>query len=384
MLNLSSGSGDGCGGSSRAALPQLLLHLVVCVCVSSVRSCLSTQRPDCPMPSYCLTAVFPSTDSLVLLHRTFPLPHPARRIATLLEESDLTLTLCEHMEWHHEQWKLVWRLYGASADILNTAWYDVLDILIDLDYVDIDDLAPPTVTEVVEEAGEGQEDALAEETLVSFAGQTPVSFGGQTPVSVGGQSPGSLNSTLTCLDTACNPMDVQENWPISAVDDAAPTMTAMSIARLTGTREKFRVTAPTIYCKHYPDNSFYMALVFSEFEINHIRVVGVDGHISLAKCKKEYVESQRAEQRASLELARATKSSVAHFSGACQVNEDLGTESYAWADLLMSTNLHATCFRLLHAANPKWSRVNFHLSFRSSNAQQLEAAEARARFSDGG
>ena len=351
---------DGCGG----ALPQLRTHVVVCV--SEVAEPHSARRPVCPMSLCCLTAVLPWNDSLVLLHRTFPLPFPARRISLLLEEYSLTLTLCEQLEWHHAQWKLVWRLYGASADILNSAWYEVLDILLDLDYVDIDDLAPPTVTEVVEQA---------QETAPSSGGQTPISLGGQSPL---------VDSTLMCLDDVCSPMGVRENLPMTAVDNAAPTMTGRSIARLIGTREKFTVKAPSIYCKHYPDNSFYMALVFGEFEINDIRVVGVDGHISLAKCKKDYVASQAAEQGASLELARATKSAVRHFSGACQVNEELGAESYAWADLLVSSNLHATCFRLLHAANPKWSRVNFHLSFRSSNAQQLHVPAARARFAPGG
>ena len=93
-------------------------------------------------------------------------------------------------------------------------------------------------------------------------------------------------------------------------------------------------------------------------------------HISICKCKMSKENLACGVERAKLVVERSLRNRNRHLRGQAVFDIDIsaagnGAEHYSWADILVQSALHQTCFMILHAINPRWPRTNFHMSFDS-------------------
>ena len=155
------------------------------------------------------------------------------------------------------------------------------------------------------------------------------------------------------------------------VGPSAGEDTALVHAKRVGTREVVELVDPYVYSRHHADAS-WVAVFFTKYTIGGGQTPPVEhrchAHISICKCKisKEKLDQGVARAKHVVERLLGKKSrhwqGQAFFDLECSGN---GAEHYSWADILVQSPLHQTCFAIMHAISPNWPRVNFHMSFDS-------------------
>ena len=162
-----------------------------------------------------------------------------------------------------------------------------------------------------------------------------------------------------------------------AASSARYAITADFLARTLGDGATFFELAGTSIVHNTSTTRTWIALAFTNVLVladtgvpkHHITCI--DGHITLMYAPvqpEQVIQSSAASCQRRLESS-ASKTSVRHLHGQGLFNGMSG-ENYAWLDVLVSSRLHATCFRLVnelsaHLMAPQRGRPNFHMSFRS-------------------
>ena len=93
-----------------------------------------------------------------------------------------------------------------------------------------------------------------------------------------------------------------------------------------------------------------------------------NAHISICKCNMPKENFICGVERAKHEVDKLLRKRDRHWRGQALFGSSIpgdGEEHYSWADILVQSPLHRTCFAVLHAVSPKWPRPNFHMSFDS-------------------
>lgn len=206
-----------------------------------------------------------------------------------------------------------------------------------------------------------------------------------------GGSPGyDCGEVVELVLAGTEELDVAREVGPSAGED-----TALVHAQRVGTREVVELLDPYVYSRHHSSGS-WVAVFFTKYTID-ITPPGLatecqtppvehrcHAHISICKCKMSKENLADGVERAKHVVDRLLRKRDRHWRGQALFDISIpgnGGEHYSWADILVQSPLHRTCFAIMHAISPKWSRVNFHMSFDSRQKpeprQKPEADEVR-------
>ena len=323
------------------------------------------------------------------------------------------------------------RMEGRSAPELDDFYTEVIATLLDCEEVDVDDFAPPRMTELaVDFPPECGEELTEDDRVCEREGQSPCQqhvgvevvacgSGGQSPsqkhagvevvacgsgcqspsqkhsgVEVvacgsGGQSPPRTHAgaeVVVCgsggqpTSRECNLLEsfqfLPERSKSISLSPLAQQMSAIELAMRFGDREVFELDSSQLFIEHNANgNHLWVGLGIRALSAHGQYYSHLDAHISLINCQvRQLIEPTLMVKAAEASLERLVRQrGVRHFDGQAAFHPEHASDCYAWMDVLVMSRLHQACSVLLDSMRLDragvWKRPNFHFSFRSSLVQ---------------